>query len=76
MENKEKQVYMSPSIEVLIFPEEQLLQTVSVTPNQSTSSATPWDAEQEHQGGTTLIGDTSGVAPAKKWGSVWDDDEE
>lgn len=72
MKKTAKQMYTSPCIKVFTLHAEQLLQTVSVTPNAQETTTTPWDSEQEHQGGLEIIGDGSDIAPAKRSNGLWD----
>ena len=68
-----KRVYTMPEIKVYPVENDNLLKTVSVTPNGTASDAAQWDAEQEIDNGEWTVGDKSQVVPAKDWGSVWDE---
>lgn len=71
-----KQKYYKPEIKVYPADTDNLLQTVSVTPNGNGSGNTPWNGEQEYEGQTTIVGDGSSVAPAKNWGDIWEEESE
>lgn len=60
----EKLAYRKPICSVIPVCAEGPL-CVSVTPNAGASSEAPWGGEQTHEGGV-IIGDGTGLAPAKQ----------
>ncbi|MBF1627983.1 hypothetical protein [Prevotella sp.] len=70
---KEKKNYHAPECKVHSIQVENFICT-SVTPSASGSTSPSWGSEQEHGGGTILIGGSS-VAPAKQAPS-WGEEEE
>ena len=75
MKKTVKRTYTSPCIKVFTLHAEQLLQTVSVTPNTQESVSDNGEYH-EYDGGIGFIGDGSDVAPAKKSGGLWSDDSD
>ena len=71
-----KRVYTMPEIEVYPVENDNLLKTVSVTPNGTASNAAQWDADQEVDGGSSRIRNSNDNVPAKNWGNVWEEEEE
>ena len=70
---KQKRDYECPKCKVHELQIERFICT-SVTPSASGSTSPSWGSEQEHGGGTILIGGSS-VAPAKQAPSwEWDDE--
>ena len=73
-ERKRKLLYVQPSCSVVVTCFEHYLCDVSVTPDGSSSTQESWGSEQTHTG-TVIIGDGTGVAPAKRQMS-WDENED
>lgn len=73
-ERKRRLVYVQPSCSVVVTCFEHYLCDVSVTPNGSSSTQESWGSEQTHTG-TAIIGDGTGVAPAKRQIS-WDENDD
>ena len=70
----EKSVYERPTCSVMNTCIEHPLCAVSVRPSASGSYEGSWDADQTHEG-SAIIGDGSGIAPAKQH-FFWDEEEE
>ncbi len=76
MEQKRKRGYISPQCKTVQTETEQLC-VISVRPNAGASTfQNPWyyDDKGTHDVGYAVIGDISGIAPAKD--GIWDSNEE
>ena len=67
-------VYIQPFCSIIATGVEGFLCNASVTPDGSSSTQESWGSEQTHTG-TVIIGDGTGVAPAKRQMS-WDENED
>lgn len=68
-----KHAYLKPACEIIKTEPEGFI-CASVTPNAGGSFEGSWDSEQQHDGGI-VIGDGTGIAPAKP-GTLWSEDED
>lgn len=69
-----KRAYVKPQSEIYKMQIEHFI-CISVTPNASaSSSSTPWDAEEEHDGGTFYLGDPISPGAAKAAKTIWEEE--
>lgn len=73
MNQIKKCMYLKPTCEIIKTELEDFL-CVSVTPDAANSSEGSWNPEQQHEGGI-IIGDGTGIAPAKPSISWFDDED-